>query len=456
MRILLICYSFPPAATPRAIRFGALAEFWASQGHQVDVICGWKPGQKRREIRDSLRVFRVGGNLSERLRRWLRRSEIGSQPAISSLEETATPANRRHRTLNWQRPVRVCHDLTWKQLYWPDSNRLWLRPAVRAARERLDSQTYDAVISVSLPFTSHLVANRVHNEMRGATWIVDSGDPFSFLDRCRPNNWRLYHRRNVAWERKVFEAAAAVSVTCEQTAVKYRESFPEIAGKIHVIPPMTVIDAEPQAEPRQVTDNDRPLRLVYTGTLYREIRNPSFLFALFAELIKSTPGRRLELHLYGLVHDCADIVEDYRRKFAGQLYVHGPVSPREARRAMRQADVLINLGNSTSYQLPSKVVDYVATGTPILNLVPIEDDSSARFLKSYPRGLTIRESGTQVSEDQLQRVERFIDSPPTIGRDELAEWIAPFSIERVSGDYLKLIADRGEGQANSADVGRAA
>ena len=60
---------------------------------------------------------------------------------------------------------------------------------------------------------------------------------------------------------------------------------------------------------------------------------------------------------------------------------------------MAEADVLVNIGNRTSYQLPSKVVEYAAFGKPILNFLASPDDSSAVFLSKYPFLLNVWKGG---------------------------------------------------------------
>ena len=66
--ILIICYSYAPALSPRAFRWSAIAEYWAKQGHHVDVVCGWKPGVLHSEILNGVHVYRTGGKITEFVR----------------------------------------------------------------------------------------------------------------------------------------------------------------------------------------------------------------------------------------------------------------------------------------------------------------------------------------------------------------------------------------------------
>ena len=51
---------------------------------------------------------------------------------------------------------------------------------------------------------------------------------------------------------------------------------------------------------------------------------------------------------------------------------------------IKEADVLINIGNNNKYQEPSKLIEYMYSGKKILNICSIEEDTSAELLKIYP------------------------------------------------------------------------
>lgn len=440
MRFLILTHSYKPITNPRAIRWSAIAEHWARSGHDVDVVCGWKPGLARDEFVEGVGVKRVGGNLSERLRSCMRPREI--QPTASSMDVHPNRSVRQMASSGnlLRRLARTCHDLTWKKLYWPDATCLWSIPALKTARALLADHDYDTVVSVSVPFTSHWVGYRLRNLMNQATWVADVGDPFSFLPEAPPNNASIYQQRNIAWEHRVFGAASSVSVTTEPTAARYRQLFPDCADKIVVIPPLATHSAPAVKSSPGSESAAKPIKLVFAGTLYRTIRNPRFLFDLFEQLLRSPLGDRLELHLYGLAHDCGELVEQQRAKLGTRLCVHGPVSASEAQHALREADILVNLGNSTPCQLPSKVVEYAATGKPILNLISIDNDSSTEFLTGYPAALTLRDNAGEHLAEQIEQVVRFVVSPPAVDRMQLEKWLGPYRLTRITAMYETLFS----------------
>jgi glycosyltransferase involved in cell wall biosynthesis len=417
VRILILSFSYPPVANARALRWGALAADWARQGHEVAVVAAWLPGAAEAERIDGVAVHRAGLRVGERLRARLaarRTSAVrsgGAQPGSTLL----------HRL--------------WRSVYWPDTSCLWFVPALGRARKLMREMRPDAVVSVSPMFTAVMVGLRLlsgsHPPPR---WLIDLGDPFSFAEEAPPNNLRLYRRLNQRMERAAFRRADAVAVTTQETRARYAALFGASAGKIEVIPPLVPIDCAPKQEaPTDV------ISLVYVGTLYRSIRGPDFLLALFRRLLGRPIGPRLQLHVYGDVQDCRPSFERHAELLGRRLFVHGAVPRPRALDAMQEASVLVNIGNRTSYQLPSKLVEYAALGKPILNIAAVPGDSSARFLARYPRHLSLEQSG-ELTEEQLTRSERFLEDAADRRLAPVpSEWVTPYRLSGISASYLALL-----------------
>jgi glycosyltransferase involved in cell wall biosynthesis len=432
MKILIICTIYAPDRSPRAYRWTALAEHWAAAGHHVEVIAGWKPGDPRREPRNGVIVHRVG-SFVERLRAALGR---GSHRVAVAQEGVPSMPPEPGKL---ERAAKAIYNATLRQLFWPDYAFHWYPSAVRKARALLASGAFDAAISVSHPFTPHLVGlalKRAHPTLR---WIVDIGDPFSLLDEIPLNNRALYKGLNRRAEAAVLRRADAVAVTVERCRADYAASFPESAAKIAVIPPLLSLPESTQAGTSYFSGG--AIHLVSIGTFYRALRHPGFLLALLAALRQ----RRVDLHLhiFGTLNDCAACFEPYRAEIGRNIHFHGMV-PRETIAAvMRSADILVNIGNSTAHQLPSKLVEYAAAARPILNLATRPGDSAAAFLAGYPSSLTLY-AADPPDEASVTAALAFIAKPPPIDQDAARHFLSPYTIERVSEAYDRLIGPTGD------------
>ena len=441
MKILIVCYCYAPDPGPRAYRWSAIAEYWAARGHHVDVISGWKIGAARFERLNGVNVYRVSGAVTENLRLWIeRRARERSRP-----EERLSPqALGGARFSGPAGALKRLHDLTWKKVYWPDSACLWFFPAWGRAKRLMAETPYDAVISTSTPYTGHLVGQRIKKRRPEVHWLVDIGDPFSFYYDVPWNNVALFDRLNRRSETKVLERADSVSVTVASCLAAYETHFPGVKRKTRVIPPVlasSVTAGEGPTEQR----SSRAKRLVFAGTLYRNIRNPAYLLRLYAHLLDRRAD--LELHFFGRINDCADVFEPYAALLDKRIFLHGLVSRNHAVAAVASAHVLVNIGNTTAYQLPSKIVEYVSAAKPILNIVRGDADCSLAFLDGYPATLSVTESAGGPDEAEIARVLNFICSPPELPKGFLEAFLEPYRADAVAQRYLELIA----GDAGEAD-----
>ena len=444
MRILLVSFSYTPHASPRAFRWSAIAEHWIPQ-HEVTVLAGWSPGLPRYEVIAGVRVFRPGGStVMHRLRSGLATHTLAPAGAVSDQLQSNQPRS----SVRWLTHLaRALYDRTWKQVYWPDYACLWYRPAVALGKALLSDQAFDVIISSSLPFTGHLVGKALHQHRPLLPWIVDIGDPFALAQGNQLNNHALYAGVNMAVERNVLGGACAIAVTTEATARLYASAFPIMAHKIAVIPPLIANDAMASAA-RPFTKRSDVTKIVFAGTFYRRIRSPEVLLRIFCQLLREPIGARLQLHLFGALNDCADIIDRYRFQLGSQLVVYGIVTREKAIEAQASADVLLNIGNETSFQLPSKVVEYVGMAKPILNIAGGADDSSVAFLNKYPAALSVvSPDGRDLDEGQMERLVAFLKAPPVVDPQLTHEWTSPFRVEAIAALYEQLFTTAVTGHA---------
>jgi hypothetical protein len=428
MRLLIISAIYAPDTSPRAYRWSAIAETWAACGHSIDVVAAWKPGDARDETRNGVAVHRVGGMI-ERLRTRLGRS---SHRAGDAAPAAATPGRRPLlRGL-----AQAVYSLTLKQLFWPDYAFHWYPSAKAAAMRLCGANRYDAMISVSHPFTAHLVGRAVKSRNPRLRWIVDIGDPFSLLDEIALNNRVLYGALNRRAEQSVLTRCDAVAVTVERCRRDYLAAFDIPPDKIAVIPPLLSLPADLTAQ-TAYPFAQRGCHLVFIGTLYRALRDPTPLLALFSALRARRPD--LQLHFFGAVNDCAPCFTSVAGEIGRSIHRHGTVERATVAAAMQAADLLVNIGNSTAHQLPSKLVEYAAAARPILNLAAGDADSASDFLAAYPAALTLRLRGTAPDAASIDAALAFVAAPPPIDTAALGRFLAPYRIDRVVPAYERLI-----------------
>jgi glycosyltransferase involved in cell wall biosynthesis len=423
MRLLIVTHCFPPDLNPRAFRWGGLVRHWGEQGHEIDVVCG--PGLSA-PMPGNVRVNSVGSRPSAVLR-----SRLPSPAATSGNSATASRSSQSRLAVRVMKRLR---DLTWKKVYWPDYACLWYFAAKQKVGMLLDERTYDVVVTVSNPYTCHLLGSVVRRHRPQQRWVVDIGDAFSMAPESPVNNLWLYERRNRELEHRVLAAADVVTVTNVPMAEDYAAAFPEFAGKFRIVPPLLSPENSAGEEPSPFALDGRR-RMVFAGRLYRDLRSPAALLTVFRRLIERSEHSTLDLHFFGAHDDCGEQFDAIRSLVGQRVFLHGVVPRATALAALSHADVLVNLGNTTRHQLPSKLVEYMSTGRPIVNFVTRADDGSARFLADYPGLMNVSEASLD-SADCVEQLSNFIARPrPRIADDVIERLITPYSLPAIAEDY---------------------
>lgn len=416
MKLLLVTYSFPPASSPRAYRWGAITDFWADRGHTIDVVCG-SPGEA--DTKPTITTHRVRGLLRtvQAPRSVIRHSGSRYRPLLKEAREAA----RR----------------VWRSFRWPDGAMSWVMPAAAHAASLARTHDYDALITSSYPFSSHVVGLIVRRCFDGLPWLVDIGDPFSFATDTSPNNFRRYDTLNQHAEGAVLRNASAITVTCEGARRAYVDRFPYVAARIAVVPPLTLVSPSTPHGHANTSTRRRP-RLVYIGRLQRAIRSPEPLIQIVTALTARS-NVSPELHFYGRTNDCAELLERAARQHPDTIFVHGEVPQETAHAVSSEADVLVNIDNDTPFQLPSKIVEYIASGRPILSIARNPDTDASRILRDWPTALHVN-ANRPTDPQQLVRLERFISEPPPApSTEELEGFLRPYRIDSVATSYLAAL-----------------
>lgn len=204
----------------------------------------------------------------------------------------------------------------------------------------------------------------------------------------------------LSFQTKVFDQANKIIVTPlimaelkkiveEPQLIKYLDlNFPKI-----VKPYITPSKDDLQFDRHEIN-------CVFVGKFNKETRNPRYLFRLFEGLGQD----RIKLHIIG----------EEREQWSSMLPVtqnniifHGMKSKHAALNAELNCNILINIGNSMPNQMPSKLLEYISTGKPIVNLYKLENCPTLTFMRFYPIHFNIYEKHTDYAWT-LQRLRHFL------------------------------------------------
>ena len=432
MRILIISHSYYPANNPRAFRWTAIAEHWASQGIEVDVVCAFSQGD--------LEPFEKVNNVS--VHRVKDPSQFLRNPAVEKNDKALISLKNKQKQNRTDGMKSTLYDLmktAVSLIRWPDRDWLWIPRAYIYAKGLAKNGQYDGMITVSHPYSSHLIGKKIKKRFPSVKWLVDIGDPFAFAVEMPMNNFCLYRKLNYISEKTVFEQADSVSVTNERTAERYIEFFGQHnSKKIHIIGPLIEFDLLSIQLNSSIKKSDE-ISLMFAGNLINPVRKPDIFLSWALGLLIAWNGRKPKM-FFDIYGDSAIDLQKYlpMGKYFECLRLHGQVAKKDVVDAMKRADILINCGNITDYQLPSKIYEYMATGKPIINFVLNPRDTSLHAMRNYPSVLNVLAGDTD-HEAVIRFMESQISQPVLENPDKCIDILQPYSTSSIADRYLEVL-----------------
>jgi glycosyltransferase involved in cell wall biosynthesis len=339
-RLLAISWEMPPLSGPRAVQVTRTLLALGQQGWRCRVIC-----------------------FDARSRRYQQDHDV-SPEELSAGDVMRLPVPSPEEWLFFRALWRIVPPL--KHL--PDEKRVWVPSAIAEGRRALTEEPADVLVSFAQPWSDHLIGLSLHQQTE-LPWVAHFSDPWIDSPYQGGNGWT--RRRAAAMEREVVATATQLVFVNRQTLDRVMKKYPEAwRQRAHVVPQGH--DGGVMRPPDRSSRG--PIRIVYTGRFYDGIRTPDSFLRAIADANRSTSlvgrivvefvGSHMEQY-EGLTRELglSDVV-----RFAGRM------SPDQARQRASLADVLLVIdassGDGPSLFLPSKLIDYLPLGKPILAITP--------------------------------------------------------------------------------------
>jgi len=129
------------------------------------------------------------------------------------------------------------------------------------------------------------------------------------------------------------------------------------------------------------------INIVFLGLLDDSYRSPEKFLSALSSRFSNFPY--IKLHFWGDI--TSNSVFDYMEKYPDNIFIHQSVDSDTALSIQQHADFLLNIGNTVSNQVPSKIFDYFSIGKPIINIQKISNCPARRYIDRYPVAYTFEE-----------------------------------------------------------------
>ena len=205
------------------------------------------------------------------------------------------------------------------------------------------------------------------------------------------------------------------------------------ADKMHAIG-FPMVDAGTLPTEDAPAKSDR-ITLLFCGWLCSEIRSPRY----FLDIVERLPE---SFRVVFMGRECEKLTERFPITTKAELVTY-PQQPYEASlRAMAEADVLVNIGNNVPVHVPSKTLEYINTGKPILNLYKWDECPTLTYTHRYPLCLNIAEADEDVDEATARVVEFCKQTKEkTVPRDQIEQTFADCTPPYIADLILKEIGE---------------
>ena len=257
-----------------------------------------------------------------------------------------------------------------------NNNAWYIEKAYKKLEEINTNSSIDVVLTCAAPHEAHRagrIYKKKHPEVR---WVTYWGDLMA--SRINKLNIFVSMKKMKEMETELACSSDYVLSTVENYNVLLEET--NDISKVKALPytlNQTILNE--CADNRQTRADE--ITIVYMGAFYRDIRNPEYFLKLFSLL----PCKyRLLLYSTG---NCEDIVNRYVSDSNGRIIQKGLVPKKQLISEVKNVDILVNIQNKLENSNPSKILELVSYGKPIIDFSYTDETSSS--LARYPYCLNI-------------------------------------------------------------------
>ena len=272
----------------------------------------------------------------------------------------------------------------------PDARKFWIKPSINYLENYIIKNNIEYIISSGPPHSMHLIALGLKNKFTSLKWVADFRDPWTnidFYDKLmltkRSNN------KHHSQELKVLTTADVILSIGKGMSDEFLNIYQKSGGKN--LNKFKVISNGFDADDIKTSDiiKDKKFSIAHIGTLVKD-RNPIVLWKVLKKLTGTRDDFRsqLEIKLVGKVDIFVkEQLENYGLINFVKKIEYLPHS--EVIIEQQKSKVLLLLINNTKNAkdiLTGKFFEYMASGSPILAIGPI-DGELADIIKQTQTGL---------------------------------------------------------------------
>ncbi|HET6990251.1 MAG TPA: glycosyltransferase family 4 protein, partial [Bacteroidia bacterium] len=289
----------------------------------------------------------------------------------------------------------------------PDARKGWNKYAFRKCCEIIESEKIDAVITSSPPHSTQLIGLRL-KEKYGLKWLADLRDPWTEIYYYH----KLHHsekakKKDLQYETDVLNKSDFVTVTSEQTGIRFADKISGDRKKISVI--TNGFDEEDFQNIKLIPSKE--FTITFLGTINIQFGIEHFVEAIQGLRIKF-PDIPLRLKFVGNMDQATKQLLVSKVPDSIELIDYVPHKESIQHICNAQLLLLVIPKGKNEGTVPGKTFEYMAAKRNILCLAP-KDSSAGKIIESTATGKPfLHEDVSAMSEyigEMMQRWKRGDD-----------------------------------------------
>ncbi len=363
-KVLIVTYYFPPSGGPGVQRVLKFVKYLPEFGWQPVVLTvqdGDYPARDESllaEIPQHAIVYRTKIFEPYRLYR-----KLTGKAANTPVDVENIPQGGKKKSL-----TESLAEFVRSTFFIPDARIGWYPYAVPQGLKIIKEQNIEAIYSSSPPYTTSVIARKLHRATR-IPWVAGFRDPWTgFLST--PDRWFIPRAIDERLERAVFNDANAIEAA-------WRGILKDVTGKVPGIDQKKLVyhpnGFDREDYPTLKLKKNKRFTVTYTGSMYGK-RNPRTFLQAVEGLVSDGKVDPRKIHLKFIGRFGSEVREMLARSsIHDSIEVFSYLPHSESVEALLRSDALLLIvdeADGSDEIVPGKVFEYIGAQRPIIGLAP--------------------------------------------------------------------------------------
>lgn len=364
--ILFLVDYYLPEASPNGICCSNIIEELKKNGCNCYVLCYTRKKEEKLEKIDDVLIYRI----------------IEKKKKNNFFKKIISYAK-------WVMPF--CYEPVYKENY-------KIKKLYKCSKKIIKEYGIDTIICSHLPVETIIVGSRLKKQFPNTYICAYMLDAFSgnFLPRFLPSKVTL--AKKIKWENNCLKKLdnSYIMESCKNHHKKYSIKKTWYRKAIYTdIPSLILSDKISYIEDR------KKIKILYVGSIDQYVRDPRAII----EILLKLSDENIECEFVGNI-SCPDAFEILKKTLGKKIKFTNHIPHQAVLKKIKEADVMLNIGNLTTNMVPSKIFEYISFKKTIISTYVIDNEPSTQYLKKYPKALII--DGRKLNELSKEDIINFI------------------------------------------------